>query len=723
MCRKIFLSTSFILLVTFGVTKLALGMPLPSDSLKVGTVIDIGKDLVSSSSMYNPRSFGGKNYIVQINAPQRGVGCYPAGSANYEALADIGDGAELRMAGASQTSDYVLLSGGADNDYFSRIDPNLNLDTRILATNLNVRPSSYDWVDDDTIIHNSYKSGLRTNLYLTDINPDPFQVTTNTSWNANGYVTTGATTRIRNIRVGDNYSGYAYYGDAGINTAGFYVIDLATGVSTQLGTLEVTGDGSWGLWTVKEADGFLYIHTTHDGIYIYNMTDATTLGTLHTRYTKDKLDTLAEDTNPNWGFDVVDGGSRMLLSAGRGRVIEIIDSRIAYAPNPTNGSVDVRQTSILSWSPGEAPASHDVYFGTDADAVKNANISSPEYKGSRNLDSESYDPGKLEWNTTYYWRIDEVEDGGTIQKGNLWSFTTADFLIVDDMELYNDINEDELGSNRIYMAWIDGFDNPAINGSVVGYPNPPFVEQTIVHSGKQSMPMSYDNTVGKSEATLTLTYPRDWTEKGINTLTIWFRGEPSNAAETLYVALNESAVVNHDNPNAALIDNWTRWNIDLQAFTDQGVNLANVNSITLGFGNRINPVAGGSGMMYFDDIRLYAPEPEPIPIEVHVDVNDAGSQVEIEEGQILVVTLESNPTTGYRWELAENQEAILEQMGEAEFKPSETGEPPLVGTGGWEIFRFKAISAGHMTLQLVYHRSWEEDVESLKTFSLQVVVR
>ena len=62
-------------------------------------------------------------------------------------------------------------------------------------------------------------------------------------------------------------------------------------------------------------------------------------------------------------------------------------------------------------------------------------------------------------------------------------------------------------------------------------------------------------------------------------------------------------------------------------------------------------------------------------------------------------------------------------MGEAEFKPSETGEPPLVGAGGWEIFRFKAISAGQMILQLVYHRPWEEGVEPLETFSLWVVVR
>ncbi|NQT03653.1 MAG: protease inhibitor I42 family protein, partial [Planctomycetes bacterium] len=142
------------------------------------------------------------------------------------------------------------------------------------------------------------------------------------------------------------------------------------------------------------------------------------------------------------------------------------------------------------------------------------------------------------------------------------------------------------------------------------------------------------------------------------------------------------------------------------------------NSITIG----LSSGTGGIGTMYFDDIRLYAPELEPLPIEVHVDVDDDGSQVELEQGQILVVTLESNPTTGYQWEQAENQESILEQMGEAEFKQSETSEPPLVGVGGWEIFRFKAISAGQMTLQLVYRRPWEEGVEPVNTFSIEVIV-
>jgi hypothetical protein len=188
------------------------------------------------------------------------------------------------------------------------------------------------------------------------------------------------------------------------------------------------------------------------------------------------------------------------------------------------------------------------------------------------------------------------------------SFTTANFLVVDDFESYNDLDPEDPESNRIFNVWIDGYDDPT-NGSLVGYEMPPFAEQTIVHGGNQSMPLFYDNSVGYSEATLTLTAQRDWTENGVSTLSIWFRGDSANAAETLYVALNGSAVVSHDNPDAAQTGRWTEWSIPLQAFADQGVNLANVNTISLGLGNKNNPQAGGSGMMYFDDICLYPPAP------------------------------------------------------------------------------------------------------------------
>jgi len=273
-------------------------------------------------------------------------------------------------------------------------------------------------------------------------------------------------------------------------------------------------------------------------------------------------------------------------------------------PKPANGAVDVKQTQIITWSPSVFAASHEVYFGTDKDAVKNADTSSPEYKGSRNLRDETYDPGMLLWDTTYYWRVDEVNDTNPDSPwpGILWSFTTANFLIVDDFESYNDLDPEDPDSNRIFNAWIDGYDDPT-NGSLVGYDNPPFAEQTIVHGGNQSMPLYYDNSVGCSEATLTLTYPRDWTEKGVNRLTIWFRGSSSNSAEQLYVTLNGNARVDHDDPDATTLTRWTPWNIDLQTFADQGVNLANVDSITLG----LSSVTGGTGMMYFDDIRLYPP--------------------------------------------------------------------------------------------------------------------
>jgi len=268
------------------------------------------------------------------------------------------------------------------------------------------------------------------------------------------------------------------------------------------------------------------------------------------------------------------------------------------ALNPANRAVDVSQTPVLTWTPGFG-AIYDIFFGADPSAL--------EKKASGNLGSESYEPGQLEWNTTYYWRVDEANNANDDSPwtGPVWSFTTANFLIIDDMEAYNDINEGEEGSNRIYIAWADGYDNPAVNGSVVGNDPPPIAEQTIVHSGNQSMPMAYDNAVGKSEATLTLNSNRDWTVNGVTTLTIWFRGDLANAAEQMYVTLNGSAVVNHDNPEAATLTSWTEWNIPLQAFADQGVNLTNVDSITLG----LSSVTGGTGMVYFDDIRLYAPAP------------------------------------------------------------------------------------------------------------------
>ncbi|OHB81428.1 MAG: hypothetical protein A2Z38_08375 [Planctomycetes bacterium RBG_19FT_COMBO_48_8] len=86
----------------------------------------------------------------------------------------------------------------------------------------------------------------------------------------------------------------------------------------------------------------------------------------------------------------------------------------------------------------------------------------------------------------------------------------------------------------------------------------------------------------------------------------------SNNAEPLYVAVSNSAgapaVVVHDDPAASQIDTWTEWVIPLQAFADQGIALTNVDRIAIGLGTQGNMAApGGSGKMYFDDIRLNRP--------------------------------------------------------------------------------------------------------------------
>ncbi|HUV62465.1 MAG TPA: hypothetical protein VMW24_01135, partial [Sedimentisphaerales bacterium] len=85
----------------------------------------------------------------------------------------------------------------------------------------------------------------------------------------------------------------------------------------------------------------------------------------------------------------------------------------------------------------------------------------------------------------------------------------------------------------------------------------------------------------------------------------------NNDPEPMYVAIANStgpaAVVYHDDSNATQINSWTEWPIELKRFADQGVNLTSVEKVSLGFGDRNNPQAGGSGLMYFDDIRLYPP--------------------------------------------------------------------------------------------------------------------
>ena len=472
-------------------------------------------------------------------------------------------------------------------------------------------------------------------------------------------------------------------------------------------------------------------------------------------------------------------------------------SLAAALPEPANQATEVPRDPVLSWLAGDRADKHNVYFGTVFDDVSEASTADPrDVLVSENQDDAIYDPaGLLGFGQTYYWRVDEVNapPDSAVHKGDVWSFTTVNFVVVDDFETYNDLDPGEPGSNRIFATWTDGWDDPA-NGSLIGYADPPFTERSIVHGGQQSMPFFYDNDMKYSEAERALSgTASDWTRDGVDSLTLWFRGYPpyvgsfvespagtytmtgagadiwggadefhfaykeltgagaiiakvesvgntdpfakagvmirdtlepgsrnaavlitpengvrfqyrtiaggtteryfeegitapqwvrlerttgglvrafysadgttwtnfnlvlvrmdmpvyiglavtshnpvltceakfsnvsfpnisvgpqwtdqdvgmmSNRAEPMYVVLNGSAVVYHEDPGATQIDAWTEWNIALQKFADQGAALTNVNTIGIGFGDRNNPQPGGTGTMYFDDIRLYRP--------------------------------------------------------------------------------------------------------------------
>ncbi len=316
-----------------------------------------------------------------------------------------------------------------------------------------------------------------------------------------------------------------------------------------------------------------------------------------------------------WRVDEFDGND-----IHKGDVWSFTTIGAVSGPNPADGAVDVKPSVILTWNAGTVATSHKVYFGMDADAVKNATTDSPEYKGPKALGFESYDPGILMLNSTYFWRIDEVNgvNPDSPWVGNVWSFTTGDFFVIDDFESYN--SED----NQIWIAWHDGigYGGPGAEpyftgnrtGSIVGDEDTfSYTEETIVHGGSQSMPYEYDNNKqdfsNYSEAELTLDYPRDWTAQGVDKLIIWFRGDSDNDPELLYVAVSNStgepAIVYHDDPAATQIEVWTEWVIALQNFADQGIDLTDVDRIAIGVGTRGNiTIPGGSGKIFIDDIRL-----------------------------------------------------------------------------------------------------------------------
>ena len=273
----------------------------------------------------------------------------------------------------------------------------------------------------------------------------------------------------------------------------------------------------------------------------------------------------------------------------------------AYAPDPADGANDASPTPILTWQAGQGAAKHHVYFGTSQEAVT---------KGDKTTDkglvtNPTYTPGDLQEAKVYYWRVDEVLADGTVRTGPVWNFRT--YVRVDDFEKYTD-KEGE----RVFDTWIDGVTNK-LSGSTVGlYPNAingTFCETTIVHGGKQSMPMEYNN-VNKpyySEAEQEFPSAEGGGSYDIDTLVLWVRGQATNSPAPLYVGLTDvhgrTGVVSHPDPTVITLSKWTEWRIFMPEFMATGVDLMAVKKIIIGVGNRDKPVKGGAGRIYLDDIH------------------------------------------------------------------------------------------------------------------------
>jgi hypothetical protein len=479
-------------------------------------------------------------------------------------------------------------------------------------------------------------------------------------------------------------------------------------------------------------------------------------------------------------------------------LIAAVPEAESSSPGPRDGATDVPQEVALTWRAGAyvegLSPKHRLFFSENFDDVNDG-------IGGIEQDVERYPVDanlRLDLGKTYYWQVDEANSTTGWDVGALWRFTVIDHFVVDDFDSYNNLDPTDPNSNRIFLTWLDGFDQPT-NGAIVGYADPPFCEQTIVHGGEQAMPLFYDNsgTANHSEAQRTFIPAQDWTREGVGVLSLWFRGYPayvgsfveappstytmtasgtdiwaaadefhfaykeltgavaiiakiesventdpwakagvmirdtldadsryaavlvtpengvrfqyrnsagattsryfaegvtapqwvrlerttgglvrafysadgttwtnfnlvqvrmdmpvyiglavtshnvdltceakfsnvsfpnttvdpqwtdqdvgmlSNEAQPMNVTVEDgsgtAATVYHNDPDAALINTWMQWNIDTKEFGDAGVVLTDVSKLTIGFGGADKPQPGGSGLMYFDDIRLYLP--------------------------------------------------------------------------------------------------------------------
>ncbi|MBN1509405.1 MAG: discoidin domain-containing protein [Sedimentisphaerales bacterium] len=289
-------------------------------------------------------------------------------------------------------------------------------------------------------------------------------------------------------------------------------VESIFGMGIKNATVEYSTDGV--AWTPLADVEFIQA-PGRDG-YIHNTT--VDFGGVAAKYVK-------ITARSNWG-----GPAQYGLSEVRFFSVPVYASQ----PQPASGKVGVDVDAVLSWRAGREASVHNLYFGTDSQAVAD---------GTALVDvvsEHSYDLGPMDLGlgNVYHWKVDEVNKVETpdVWAGSLWSFSTPEFLVVDDFEAYTNDSP-----KRVFQTWVDGLGfspdeyflngNPGNDsGAIVGY-DPSVgdvMEMTIVHGGMQSVPIEYNNVNSPyySEAERTWETPQDWTAHGAEILRIFFRGNP-----------------------------------------------------------------------------------------------------------------------------------------------------------------------------------------------------
>lgn len=262
-------------------------------------------------------------------------------------------------------------------------------------------------------------------------------------------------------------------------------------------------------------------------------------------------------------------------------VFSISDGPSGVISSPADGAKNVPIDVTLNWIEAAFAKGRDVWLGKDGAMEK---VASPTGK--------TYTHGNLELGQTYQWRIDQIGPAGPVE-GHTWTFTTANYLIVDDFESY----ADDAG---LRAAWVDNINDPG-------------VEYVFLGAGaNKAMRFEFQNQYEPyfTEVARTFASPQDWTAQSVETISLSFVGEHQNAEHLMYMrvedASGKSFTVAHPYKYACQSDSWRQWTIPLGSFADGGVNLTTVKKITIGLGDGTSSgqAEGDRDHIYIDQIVL-----------------------------------------------------------------------------------------------------------------------